>query len=133
METFSVELSEIGDGVYETQLPSLPPGKFSISAEATFMDKNIGTTKTSLVVEEYQLEFAQINQDVITLKAVSEASGGKYFSENSMSELPNLLNMGNRLRTWTTEKELWNSIWLLLLIIASLATEWFLRKRINLL
>lgn len=132
-ETFSVELGETGNGIYETQLPSLSPGKFKISAVATYNGKVIGRAQTSMVVEEYQLEFAQTNQDRAMLEAISELSGGKYFFADSIGELSDDIELPVRLRSWTVEKELWSSPWLLLLVVVSLASEWLLRKRANLL
>lgn len=133
IETFSVELTEAGAGIYETRLPSLAPGKYKIFGNAEFQQKNLGKTNTSLVVEEYELEFAQTNQDRSMLQLIANISGGRYFPADSLSGITDAIELPTRIRTWTTERELWNSIWLLIIVTACFATEWFLRKRANLL
>ncbi len=132
-ETLSVELSEIGNGIYETRLPSLSPGKFDIFGEAKSAGRTIGSAKSSMIVEEYQLELAKTNRDVVALKAIAELSGGAYFSQDSISGLSTSINLHKLQRSWTTEHELWNSIWILIIAVVALSSEWFLRKRANLL
>ena len=131
--SFTIEPTEIGNGIYQSRLPSLSPGKYRISGTASFGDRKIGSARTSIVVEEYQLEFAQSNQDRAMLEGIAQLSGGKYFSADSISNLPDEIKIRKRMRTWTSEKELWSSMWLMFIIVLSLAIEWILRKRANLL
>ncbi len=132
-QTFSIELTDAGNGIYEAQLPSLSPGKYKIFGVAQYDGKKIGTAKSSVVVEEYQLEFAQSNQDKAMLEGIADVSGGKYFPADSSVALSNVIKIPNKMRTWTTERELWSEWWLLVIIVFALATEWILRKRANLL
>ena len=132
-QSFTMDMTEVGDGVYELRLPSLEQGKYNISAVAKYMDKTVGKAKTSLVVEEFQIEFAQTNQDRPTLQSISELSGGAYIPIDSADILPQKIQLKPHTRTWTTEKELWHSLWLLLIVALSLTAEWFIRKISNLL
>ncbi len=132
-QTFSIELTDAGNGIYESQLPSLSPGKYKILGEAQYGDKKIGNARSSVIVEEYKLEFAQSNQDRAMLEGIADISGGKYFPADSSAALPDAMNFPNKMRTWTTERELWSKWWLLVIITMTLATEWILRKRANLL
>ena len=133
VSSFTIEPTEIGNGIYQSRLPSLSPGKYRISGTAAIGDRKIGSARTSIVVEEYQLEFAQSNQDRAMLEGIAQLSGGKYFYADSISNLPDEIKIRKRMRTWTSEKELWSSMWLMFIIVLSLAVEWILRKRANLL
>jgi len=130
-QTFTMEMTEIGDGIYELHLPSLAEGKYRISGIAKYMDKTIGKAKTSLVVEEFQIEFAQTNQDEPTLKSISELSGGTYIPVDSVEILPQKIQLEPHTQSWTSEKELWHSMWLLIIVVLSLTAEWFIRKISN--
>ncbi len=132
-ERFALEMTEVGAGIYEVRLPSLAPGKYVISGGASHMGKRIGSAKTSIVVEEFELEFAQTNQDKVTLEAIAEASGGRYLSAQGIDSLPDVVKLSPRLRSERTEKELWSSPWIMAAVVLALAAEWFLRKRANLL
>ncbi len=131
-DEFSVEMTEIGEGVYEVKLPSLEPGKYRLSGNAQKDDSRIGNAKTTLVVEEFRMEFAQTNQDRAALEAIAELSGGIYMPVDSAQILAQKIDLKPRMRSWTSESELWNRWWLLIAVIVSLAIEWLLRKRSNL-
>ncbi|RKZ33997.1 hypothetical protein DRQ33_03095 [bacterium] len=131
-ESFTMEMSEVENGVYELQLPSLEQGKYNIHGIAMDSGEKISESRTSFMVEEFQIEYAQTNQDRATLQAISELSGGIYVPIDSVEKLIPNIHIKPRMQSWTTEKELWNSLWLLIIVVVSLSVEWILRKRANL-
>ena len=132
-QKISLSMTEVEQGVYEVRLPSLAKGKYIVSGVAKLRDKIIGRGKTNFVVEEFQVEFAQTNQDRPELEEIARVSGGRYAPADSAEYLLSAINLAPRTKSWTEENELRNSAWLLVIIVFALSLEWFLRKRSNLL
>ncbi len=132
-DEIELEMTELAEGVYEGKLPSLSPGKYTVAAHAKHNDGDLGTAFNSFVVDEYDLEFAQTNRDIELLRAMAELTGGAYFDITDTDSLLSRINLPKKSRTWSQEHELWNSWWLLILVVVSLGGEWALRKRQNLL
>lgn len=131
-DSFSIELQLSDDGIYKTLLPSLEPGQYRISATANKGGQNIGKSSTDIIVEQFQFEFARTYQDKTLLTELAKLSGGKYLPINSASEIASLLPSTTRTKTQTSEFQLRNSPWILLVVVVSLTMEWILRKRANL-
>ncbi len=129
----TLDMTEVEEGVYQVKLPSLEKGKYLVSGEAKYRDKVIGRGRTDFVVEEFQIELAQTNQDKAALEEIAKVSGGRYAPVDSAAALLSGINLPPVEKSWTEEKELRNSLWLLILIVLALSLEWFLRKRANLL
>jgi uncharacterized membrane protein len=132
-EGFDFELSEVGEGVYEASIPSLAPGIYDINGTAQVESKSLGKAKSSLVVERYKLEFARTNQDDALLKIISQQTAGKYILSDSIYKLLDIIKIKNKIRTESSEHELWSWPILLFIVIIALGLEWILRKKSNLL
>jgi hypothetical protein len=76
-----------------------------------------------------------MNEDL--LKQIAELTGGRYFPASESKPFFSNLNeyLQHRIieKQVNEEKQLWNSAYLLFMVIIFLATEWFFRKRLGLL
>lgn len=118
-----------GNGDYKVNLDGLAAGKYSFSvkentSKTTYNDK--------FEVLDFEIEKQFVNPDVPRLTQLATATGGKVFFENQVSDLIKTLKADSFFKA--TEKAtvkrtpLIDSVWLLVLLCISLATEWFVRK-----
>ena len=67
------------------------------------------------------------------LAEIAAQTGGRYYNGQELNSLPvdvtTLQNFKPREMSKSTEIEIWNSRWMLALVIFIFAFEWFLRKR----
>ncbi len=131
-EVSSTELTEITSGVYEASIPSLSPGRYIIKGIATLNGDTIGKASTAIMVEPFKIELAKTNQDEALLKLLAEHTGGKYLPASLIEKLDDELKLDKRVKMLSHEKELWNLPILLVIAVCSLAVEWILRKKFNL-
>ncbi len=129
--TFSLE--EMQKGVYSYKVQTLSKGKYRITATATLEDITLGTKVTSFMVEEYSLEYKNLQRDEANLKAIASYSGGKYAPVEEAEDLLGSIDIKAREITYEQEKNLWELPILLIVFILALASEWTIRRRSDLL
>jgi hypothetical protein len=130
-EVINLSLDELGD--YTTTLRALPPGKY-IFAGSVFRDgRKIGTKKGEFFVEEFSMEDADLKTDFDLLRRIAEASGGKYYEQEDIGNLPNDIGLLEKEKQSTKEISLWNNPLLLAIFVLCLSIEWAIRKRSQLL
>jgi uncharacterized membrane protein len=116
-------------GRYSADFRFEQPGAYRISAVARRGDALIGSAAGWALVGAADLEMSdpRLHEDV--LRRVSQASGGRYLSSGDLSELPSLLTASGAGRGTPRVEEAWQNIWMFVLIIGLLASEWVLRRR----
>lgn len=111
-------------------LGSLAPGIYNYAA-STLVDQKSFRENGTFVVRDIQIEKINITANHQLLKSVSQNTGGKYyhFSEaaQTIQDLKNA-EFKNVIHTSKNDFPLIDSLWIILLIISTLGTEWFLRK-----
>ncbi|HBO30418.1 MAG TPA: hypothetical protein DD462_11530, partial [Leeuwenhoekiella sp.] len=114
---------------YSAQLADLEPGTYSF--EITVADENL-KAEGSFTVIPYTIEHQIKNADWITMATVAEETNGSIAPMDRYSELINSLLKNQEFtpvqRAIEKNVPLIAFSWLLFLIIASLAAEWFIRK-----
>jgi hypothetical protein len=82
----------------------------------------------------HALEMSRLRQDVSTLRELAEGTGGEYLSlDQASARIPDLLpNMGQVIIVDQQIRELWDRLWVLLLLIGLLGAEWLTRKLLKL-
>ncbi|MCG8600947.1 MAG: hypothetical protein MI807_12455, partial [Verrucomicrobiales bacterium] len=99
---------------------------------ATVVDgegEEIGTSETARSFNPEAREFARLGADVERLNAIADATGGKVFTLETISELPNLLESLELPVTEIRQRPLWHAPWLFLLALAFFLGEWIIRRR----
>lgn len=111
---------------------SLPPGNYSYLARVKIGDKLLNESGEfsikTLIIENIN---TQANHNL--LYKLAEDNDGEMIYPNQLDKLASLINQREDIKTITyTQKrysELLNFPWILILILALLTTEWFMRKR----
>lgn len=114
---------------YEANLNGIPPGeyKFTVLVEGENLKK-----EGVFTVLDFDLEKQFSGADYNKLKNVSNQTGGEIFMPNEVQKLIHSLKKDGRfkpvLKEYKSDAPLIDWIWLLILMVLSLGTEWVLRK-----
>ncbi len=127
-----VQFIETGEGRYRAEFDLLPPGRYSWHGVVEKDGKTLKESDGQIAVESYTVEEFRRRPDFATLAAVSQITGGHFAPLNRADSLLSGLDSTPVTITETREIVLWNKLWLLIIFIAALGVEWFLRKRYQL-
>jgi hypothetical protein len=132
----STVFKPVGNGLYTAEIENLPRGDYHFQASTQFSGKKY-LDNGRFTITESEIEFRDLTLREDLLKRMAAITRGSYVH---ISESENFINNLNQyLVKKKKEKELsnifyaWNSTYTLILIIAFLSLEWFLRKRWGLL
>ena len=121
-------LSLVGN-TYNVDLSSLKPGYYNYKLRTT--DQLISTAGRFEILD-FNIESQFLNADFEQLNQLAKETGGRVFLENQYNDLiKQLLKNSNFKSIQKINKKavpLIDYKWLLLLLLISLATEWFIRK-----
>jgi hypothetical protein len=126
---FSPTLVDAASGLYRTFLHLDQGGVYRLTAEARRGSAVLGSSDRWVLVGGTDLEMAdpRLNEDVLTRLAA--ASGGRYLREADLTGLPALLKESAVDLPPPDQQDLWNTFWMLGVVIGLLSTEWVLRRR----
>ena len=128
---FNLTPDENGD--YSYTVSFLPPGRYLFKGDARQNGIILGASSGSFEIEKTSLEDEDLKPNKELLQQIALLSGGEYSEPENFPSLLNGLNLEKRVRLKTREIPLWTQPFLLILFILFLATEWFFRKRFQLL
>ena len=131
--SYEISLTNVGDGKYEGSLPALTGGDYTFSGKAIYKNISMGEDKGRFSVENFNLEYLQTRIDENFLKQLALKSGGQYIADSSLTSLKELLSFPPQNILESREWQLWNKIYLLIIVIVLLSIEWFIRKRTGML
>ena len=132
-ESISAIMEETGGGFYNLRIPSLDVGDYKNTGNVLGETGLPLTEKTTYIrVEAYSAELADLRKNTLMLSSISGLSNGQVLDEANYEEILRNLDLKPKVRSVRDENPLWGKYWLLILILALLAAEWFLRKRANL-
>jgi hypothetical protein len=116
-------------GLYEGYYSPPRPGRYRLEANAE--DRELSNT-TEFQVSDARPEMAKIDMQIARLRRIAELSGGRCVSIPELDDLPSLLNLEPHTISIRTERPLWDT-WLVLLLVVGLAgAEWIVRRRYDL-
>ncbi|WP_409416664.1 hypothetical protein [Flavobacterium sp. PS2] len=118
-----------GNNSYSVNLDGLPAGKYSFSVK----ELNSKTTYSSrFEILDFDIEKQFVNPDVLKLQQLALQTNGKaFFQDQSDALIKTLLENPEYKaiqKNVSTKTPLIDWVWLLVLIAAALASEWFIRK-----
>jgi len=132
-KSYQILLSEIGDGKYEGTLQALQGGDYFYEGVAQRRQRELGRDSGRFSVENFNLEFLRTRVNESLLQQLALKTGGKFLTDTTYQSLDKLLHFPVKKTLASTEMQLWNKLILLIVVIALLAAEWFLRKRTGML
>jgi hypothetical protein len=116
-------------GMYEGYFSPTKAGRYRV--EANSGDRDLSNT-TEFQVTDIQPELANTDMQIETLRRIADMSGGKCLGMLQVGELPALLNLDRHEDTYTTEVPLWDNLWVMLLVVVLMGSEWIVRRRYDL-
>ena len=132
-ETSSIALNALGSGQYQGEFESLREGEYKFTATIENNGISIGSDQGTFSVGGLNSEFLETRMNKALLQQIAWHSGGRYYDSNNFSALADdiamMPNFKSRDVSKSAEIEIWNSRWMLALVIFIFALEWFLRKR----
>jgi hypothetical protein len=126
-------LNSLGSGQYQGVYDRLSEGEYKFVATVKVNNTLIGEDQGTFSVGGFNAEYLETRMNKPLLQQIATQTGGRYYESNEFSSLlhdvTNLPNFKLRDVSKSAEIEIWNSRWMLALIIFVFALEWFLRKR----
>ena len=117
------------EGRYRALVGLDRPGLYEVTAEATHGGMPLGQATRWLLVGGLDREFADPRIDEEELRRLAVASGGRYLSGPALGRLPGLLAAGEPVAVVRGQRDLWDTPWVILALIALLSVEWGVRRR----
>lgn len=119
------------ENAYQLDLGYLPQGVYYFKAQ-TKLGQKILEDKGNFTVSKVNQEVINIKADHYLLRQIAHQSGGKLFLPKQWDALTKAIEENENVKSVeiTSEKmsEFINLRWLIIIILAFLATEWFIRK-----
>ncbi len=122
-------LTGIGDGRYEGSFQVLAGGNYQFSGTAHQQGRVLGRDAGKFSVEPFSLEYQNTRMNEDLLRQIAAESGGKYLTPEVVETLRADLSFPEKYLMLTSEWELWHRIPVMILCLALLTGEWFIRKR----
>ena len=116
-------------GLYEGYFSPKLPGRYRV--EANSGDRSLANT-TEFQVSDVEPEMADTDMQIARLRRIADLSGGKCLGMLQVDELLSRLNREPHSTTITTEIPLWDSGWIILLLVVLMGSEWVVRRRYDL-
>ncbi len=118
-----------GSNSFSANLEGLSAGKYNF----TVKELNSNTSYAShFEILDFDIEKQFVNPDVVKLQQLAQQTGGKAFFEDQADHLINTLLENTEYKSIekniSTKTPIIDWVWLLILIVALLTTEWFVRK-----
>jgi hypothetical protein len=129
--TVHVPMTETGAGVYEGTIEALAPGRYRTAATVSLGDRALGKATTEFVVAEQAIELANTGMNEGLLRAISHASGGRFYRSDSLPREGAEVTLGSYQRRFTFDPR--RAVWAYVLIALLAGAEWLLRRRRGLL
>ncbi|GAB4319512.1 MAG: VWA domain-containing protein [Candidatus Zixiibacteriota bacterium] len=133
VDTIQVSLPPGSGDRFTGQISNLEPGTYRFDGEALVDSVGMPLTGGVFRVEPYGLEQQSLSLDQNTLQAIALQTGGRYYSENESPVYLDSLDWSATVHEHRLEIPLWNKTPLLIIFIAALTIEWFIRRRRQLL
>jgi hypothetical protein len=115
-------------GIYRARSGRLPPGKFEVAITESSGGEMPQRMEFQVEIPP-NLEFGRPMMNQPALENMASQSGGRFFLEEDVASLPDLLESLDQKQVFTEEKQLAFSWWWFLPIIGMLTAEWILRKK----
>jgi hypothetical protein len=92
----------------------------------------LGSATRSLLIGGSDVELSEPRLNEAVLRRIAETTGGKYVAESDAGSVPRSLRDGGIGSPPMEMRDLWNTGWSLAAIVALLAAEWLMRRRVGL-
>ena len=119
-------------GEYRGTFVAPDEGGYSARVEATRADKPLGTSTVQLRASPGDAEYFDATMQEARLRRIADETGGRFYTPNTMSALPEDLSYSGRGVTTTEERDLWQMPIVLILLVGLVCAEWGYRRAVGL-
>jgi uncharacterized membrane protein len=129
-QTVTVPLQWTGErnGQYRGTFQTAETGWYEAKVDATRGDKAVGSTVTHVRTAPDDAEYFDAAMHAPLLQRIAKETGGRFYTPDAMTSLPDDLKYTGRGVTAVEERELWHMPALLLSLVLLVCTEWGLRR-----
>ena len=124
-----MEWSVAEDGRYTVSFTPQMEGLFEVSVDAGRDTVTFGSAETSVRVAPGGEEYRNPHQRRSLMERIAEETGGRYYTQETASRLPEDLQFSGGGVTVTEERDLWDMPVLFLLLAGLLGAEWGYRRK----
>lgn len=128
VEELPVEWTVERDGEYEVQLRPAEIGDHEIELVAERDGVPLGTAHTFLHVAPSDEEFYDAARRTALLRRVADETGGRFYTPETVSQLPDDITISGAGVTLVEELDLWDMPALFLLMLLLMGAEWGFRR-----
>ncbi len=132
-DTTAAPFVEKSEGQYRAEFEVISPGKYKYIGTIEKDGKKLRESSGEIVVESFSVEEYRRQPDFGALASISQLTGGAFYPLSEVDSLYSRMRSDAIRVSVQKEFVLWDKLWLLIIFIFALATEWFLRKRYQLL
>lgn len=125
---YETDLIAQEDGNYRAEFLNVIPGEYTYLGKFEKDGQLLRQSTGKIMVETFSLEEYDQSGDAAELMAVSRLSGGSYFGFRDFDEALQAIDLAPVQVNQKGEIILFNKLWLLIIFIAAISTEWLLRK-----
>lgn len=130
---FAHRMEPVGNGRYVLEAGIYPPGTYQFSASGNASNERVGTDSGIFGVGGIALEYKETRADAELMRQIAQRSGGRSLLAAQVNTFTRFLRASNELKPEVTrteaQMELWRFSPFLVLVLALLSAEWFIRKR----
>ncbi len=131
--TVALNSDDSGSGILRGRTAELEEGDYEVKVVVPGMPEEELKAKTEFVVKPQGAgEMAALHCNENLLRELAFYSGGEYFREEEIRNLPDRLKPLSQGKVIESETLLWQSWWWFLPVVLLLTIEWWLRKRAGL-
>ena len=125
-------LADPREGRYSAAVRLDQPGVYTMTADVRRGSQSLGSTTRPTLVGGADIELSEPRLNEEVLRRIADATRGQYIRADAVSSLPGLLRQSEVGRPPTEMRDIWHNGFSLVLIVALLAAEWLVRRRVGL-
>jgi uncharacterized membrane protein len=120
------------NGEYRASFKAPDQGLYKIQVEALRAGKPVGTGATDVRAAPGDAEYFDATMHAARLKRIAEETGGRFYTTDTVSGMPEDLRYTGRGVTTIEERELWHMPIVLMLLVGLVCAEWGYRRAVGL-
>jgi len=119
------------NGEYRATFTAATDGMYAADVEATREGKPLGAGAVHMRAAPGDAEYFDPTMHAARLKRIADETGGKFYTADTLSGLPEDLKYAGRGVTTVEERDLWHMPIVLLAIVGLMAGEWAYRRAVG--
>ncbi|MGE3844495.1 MAG: glutamine amidotransferase, partial [Vicinamibacterales bacterium] len=119
-------------GEYRGTISTSQPGNYQVQIDATRSGRSLGQGTVHVQASAGTDEFVSAGMNAERLRRIADATGGRFYTADTLSRLPEDIRYSGRGVVSVEERELWNMPILLFLLIGFVCAEWRYRRSVGL-